>query len=68
MKSTLPEKSKSHETRISQITQTIIQSGQDKICFVILFGSFARGDWVFDRNGSLLLAFVDLKYIKPIIK
>ncbi len=50
MKNTLPEKSKSHEARISQITQAIIQSGQDKICFVILFGSFARGDWVFDRK------------------
>jgi uncharacterized protein len=49
MKTTLPEKSKPHEERIKQISNIIVASGKDKIAFVILFGSFARGGWVFDR-------------------
>ena len=49
MKTTLPEKSKPHEERIKQISNIIVGAGKDKIAFVILFGSFARGSWVFDR-------------------
>lgn len=49
MKTTLPEKSKPHEERIKQIANIIVAAGKDKIAFVILFGSFARGGWVFDR-------------------
>ncbi len=49
MKSKLPEKSSSHEARIKSITDIVVNSAKDKIAFVILFGSFARGEWVFDR-------------------
>jgi predicted nucleotidyltransferase len=49
MKTTLPEKSKNHEEKIRQIADVIVNCGRDKIAFVILFGSFARGTWVFDR-------------------
>lgn len=48
MKSNFPAKSKEHEARIRQIVQTIVESGKDKIAFVILFGSFARGNWTYD--------------------
>ncbi|MES2962036.1 MAG: HEPN domain-containing protein [Pseudomonadota bacterium] len=49
MKSTFPEKSKEHESRIKEISEIIVNAAKDKIAFVILFGSFARGSWVFDR-------------------
>ncbi len=49
MKSTLPEKSKEHEDRIKEISEIIVNAAKDKIAFVILFGSFARGTWVRDR-------------------
>lgn len=49
MKTNLPEKSKDHEERIKRITEIIIKTAKDKIAFVILFGSFAKGNWVFDR-------------------
>ena len=49
MKSTFPEKSKEHESRIREITEIIVNAAKDKIAFVILFGSFARGSWVRDR-------------------
>ena len=49
MKKSLPKKSKLHETKIQKITDAILKTGGDKIAFVILFGSFARGDWVYDR-------------------
>ncbi len=49
MKSTFPEKSQSHEERIREISDVIIECAKDKIAFVILFGSFARGTWIFDR-------------------
>jgi len=48
MKKHLPAKSKDHEQRIKQITDIITNIGKDKIAFVILFGSFARGTWVYD--------------------
>jgi predicted nucleotidyltransferase/HEPN domain-containing protein len=47
MKTTLPIKSKDHQARIKEITDIIVNIGKDKIAFVILFGSFARGDWVY---------------------
>jgi HEPN domain-containing protein/predicted nucleotidyltransferase len=48
MKTTLPEKSESHEDIIHEIKDIILYNHQDKIAFIILFGSFARGDWVYD--------------------
>ncbi|MDX2082426.1 MAG: HEPN domain-containing protein [Rickettsiales bacterium] len=46
MKISLPIKSKAHESRIKEIAEIIIKSAKDKIAFLILFGSFARGTWV----------------------
>ena len=48
MKRQFPKKSKSHERKIRAITSIIVNCGKDKIAFIILFGSFARGDWVRD--------------------
>ena len=55
MKTALPLKSRSHQLQITQITDIITNIAKDQIAFVILFGSFARGDWVYDRyieNGT----------------
>lgn len=46
MKDSLPLKSKAHELRIKEIANIIVKTAKDKIAFVILFGSFARGNWV----------------------
>ena len=48
MKIKLPEKSKEHEAVIHEMRDIILQSYKDKIAFIILFGSFARGNWVYD--------------------
>ncbi len=48
MKTTFPKKSQPHEEKIRQIADIIVNCGKDKIAFVILFGSFARGTWVLD--------------------
>jgi predicted nucleotidyltransferase/HEPN domain-containing protein len=49
MKLTLPQKSIDRQAYIKEITDTILDCAKDKIAFIILFGSFARGDWVFER-------------------
>ncbi|MES2961783.1 MAG: HEPN domain-containing protein [Pseudomonadota bacterium] len=49
MKLLLPEKSRIFEDHIHKIADIIVNAAHDKIAFVILFGSFARGDWVRDR-------------------
>ena len=49
MKTQLPARSESHKHKFEQITNTIISVGKGRVAFVILFGSFARGDWVKDR-------------------
>ncbi len=56
MKKHLPAESRDHQQRIKQITDIITNIGKDKIAFVILFGSFARGDWVYhtyQENGII---------------
>jgi predicted nucleotidyltransferase/HEPN domain-containing protein len=57
MKTTFPEKSKDHEEKIRQISDIIVSCGKDKIAFVILFGSFARGSWVFDRYSEGMILY-----------
>lgn len=47
MKTTFPAKSKDHQEKIKEIADIIVKIGKDKIAFVILFGSFARGNWVY---------------------
>jgi HEPN domain-containing protein len=49
MKTNLPQESQDHSERIKEIVDAIVTCGKDQISFVILFGSFARGDWIFDR-------------------
>lgn len=49
MRSNFPEKSKPFEEAIREISNVILETAKDKIAFIILFGSFARGTWVRDR-------------------
>ncbi len=46
MKTQLPVKSKSHQETITQITDIIKATGKKKISHIILFSSFARGNWI----------------------
>ncbi|MCC8419059.1 MAG: HEPN domain-containing protein [Rickettsia endosymbiont of Glossina mortisans submortisans] len=48
MKTTLPERSLKIRARLNFIVQQILDIAQDKIAMIILYGSFARGDWVRD--------------------
>jgi HEPN domain-containing protein/predicted nucleotidyltransferase len=46
----LPPRSQTHEEKIKEITNIILEIAKNKIAFVILFGPFARGDWVCDSH------------------
>ena len=48
MKTTLPECSLKIQAKLNFIVQQILDIAQDKIAMIILYGSFARGDWVRD--------------------
>lgn len=48
MKTTLPPESKEHEAAILAVRDAILEAAKDKIAKIILFGSFARGNWVHD--------------------
>ncbi|MGX6960411.1 MAG: HEPN domain-containing protein [Rickettsia endosymbiont of Pentastiridius leporinus] len=48
MKTTLPERSSHIRIRLDFIVQQILGVAQDKIAMIILYGSYARGDWVRD--------------------
>ena len=48
MKTILPKKSQSHQEIINEIAEVIKEAGKKKITHIILFGSFARGDWLDD--------------------
>ena len=48
MKTVLPERSLKIRARLNFIVQQILELAQDKIAMIILYGSFARGDWVRD--------------------
>ncbi|MCC8377620.1 MAG: HEPN domain-containing protein [Rickettsia endosymbiont of Graphium doson] len=48
MKTVLPERSSHIKIRLDFIVQQILEIAQDKIAMIILYGSFARGDWVRD--------------------
>lgn len=49
MKTTFPKRSQDFEETIRKISTAITDIAKDKIAFIILFGSFAKGTWVFDR-------------------
>lgn len=59
MNSNFPAKSQEHEARIKEISEIIVNAAKDKIAFVILFGSFARGTWIRDRyvEGGVLYEY-----------
>ncbi|MGI4752333.1 MAG: nucleotidyltransferase domain-containing protein [Janthinobacterium lividum] len=48
MKTELPERSLHIRGRLNFIVQQILELAQDKIAMIILYSSFARGDWVRD--------------------
>ncbi|WP_395476952.1 nucleotidyltransferase domain-containing protein [Rickettsia endosymbiont of Pantilius tunicatus] len=48
MKTVLPERSLHIKGRLNFIVQQILELAQDKIAMIILYGSYARGDWVRD--------------------
>lgn len=49
MKTTLPERSLIIKERLEKVTEEILAAAKDKIAMIILFGSYARGDWVSDE-------------------
>jgi predicted nucleotidyltransferase/HEPN domain-containing protein len=48
MKTILPDRSLKIQARLNYIVSQILDIAQDKIAMIILYGSFARGDWVRD--------------------
>ncbi len=48
MQTTLPERSLVIKERLDTIVQEILAAGKSKIAMIVLFGSYARGDWVQD--------------------
>ena len=48
MQSQLPKASEEHAETLYLMRDLILKRYQDKIAFIILFGSFARGNWVYD--------------------
>ena len=50
MKTTLSERSLVIKVRLDNIIKEILASAKDKIAMIILFGSYARGDWVQTYN------------------
>jgi len=52
MKTKLPSQSATHQLRIEEITKTILQASENKVAFIILFGAFARGDWIRYRHND----------------
>lgn len=49
MKRTLPPRSKHQTDRLRRITEVIREVAGEDLAMLILFGSYARGDWVEDR-------------------
>ncbi len=48
MKTKLPKRSIFIKERLDNITKEILASAKDKLAMIILFGSYARGNWVVD--------------------
>ncbi|BFD46022.1 MAG: HEPN domain-containing protein [Rickettsia endosymbiont of Sergentomyia squamirostris] len=48
MKTTLPDRSLVIKEKLDNIIKEILYVGKSKIAMIILFGSYARGDWVED--------------------
>lgn len=50
MRPDFPELSKPHEATIRAIADVIVAQARDQVTHVILFGSFARGTWVYAKR------------------
>jgi len=59
MKTTLPERSLIIKDRLDAVVKEILTAGKDKIAMIILFGSYARGDWVRDvyKEGHITYSY-----------
>ena len=59
MKTTLPERSLFIKERLDDITKEILAVAKRKIAMIILFGSYARGDWVQDeyKEGHIIYVY-----------
>jgi predicted nucleotidyltransferase len=70
MKRTLPKRSLVIKERLDEITKEILASSRDKIVMIILFGSYARGDWVHDeyREGNVIYVYQSDLDIMVIVK
>ncbi|ABV73301.1 hypothetical protein A1E_01780 [Rickettsia canadensis str. McKiel] len=60
MKTILPKWSLEVQDRLDYIVQQILTGAKDKIAMIILYGSYARGDWVKDmyKEGSYYLCYI----------
>ena len=45
MKTILPKRSLMIKERLDEITKEILAIAKEKVVMIILFGSYARGDW-----------------------
>ena len=52
MKTTLPERSQIIKERLDLIIEEILATAKSELAMVILFGSYARGDWVNDSHAE----------------
>lgn len=59
MKTDLPERSLVIKERLDEITKEILAIAKDKVVMIILFGSYARGDWVHDeyKEGNVIYIY-----------
>jgi|GEM_PF-6043342 len=48
MRRDLPERSLKEQKHIAAVADMLREASDDKASHIILFGSFARGDWVYD--------------------
>ena len=49
MKTKLPKRSEHIKNRLDQIVEQVLIAANNKIAMIILYGSYARGDWVEDE-------------------
>jgi len=70
MKTTLPKRSLVIKERLDEITKEILATLNDKVVMIILFGSYARGDWVHDeyREGNVIYIYQSDLDIMVIVK
>ncbi|MFY9590081.1 HEPN domain-containing protein [Rickettsia endosymbiont of Halotydeus destructor] len=66
MKTTLPKRSIEVQDRLDYIVQQILDVAKDKIAMIILYGSYARGNWVRDvyTEGHITYSYIsDLDFL-----